>query len=206
MIYEFRTYCMRPGGLTGFEARFGKAIAARETYSPLFAFWHTDTGRLDQAVHVWPYEDLNARMERRATAMQDPVWPPDTGEFIGGSMTSEIFLPTPYMDHGFTNPDRRYTLFDMRIETYRTRTLQPAVRAWGDVVERRQGLAPLVGCWFSEIGVTNRLLQVWAYESYDHRAEVLAQVSRDPGMQPTVGDSLIEQESRLLASAAFSRI
>lgn len=205
MIYEFRTYCMVPGGLRGFEQRFGEALPARDKYSPLFAFWHSVTGRLHEATHVWPYEDLNARMERRQTAMEDPLWPPDTGEFIGGTMNSEIHLPAPFMDHGFANPDRKYKLFELCTDTYRTRMLRPAVAAFERGLDRRPADVPLVGCWYSEIGLTNRLLHVWAYESFEHRADVRGEAV-DVGWPPAVGEGLLEQESKLLTSAHFSPI
>ncbi len=39
MIYEVRTYTLKPGTVSDFEANFAEALPHREKYSPLAAFW-----------------------------------------------------------------------------------------------------------------------------------------------------------------------
>ena len=58
MIYEMRTYDLKPRSLPEVEKRFGKAYEYRKKFSPLAAFWHTEFGPLNQIIHVWPYQDL----------------------------------------------------------------------------------------------------------------------------------------------------
>ena len=95
MIYEIRTYTLTPGSIPEFEKRFEKSLTNRLKYSELDAFWHTDIGPLNQVIHVWPYENLEHRAETRQRAVQEPDWPPNTGEFIV-SMQSEIFKPASF--------------------------------------------------------------------------------------------------------------
>ena len=45
MIYEVRTYTLKPGTVSEFEDHFAEALPHREKYSPLAAFWHTDIAR-----------------------------------------------------------------------------------------------------------------------------------------------------------------
>src|SRR5437870_445001 len=72
MIYEVRTYTLRPGGAVAeFEARFAKRLPLREKHSKLGAFWHTEFGPLNQVIHVYPYEDLQQRAAVRAALAQD---------------------------------------------------------------------------------------------------------------------------------------
>ena len=71
MIYEMRTYTLRPGTVPEFEARFAQRHPYREKYSKLGAFWHTEFGPLNQVIHVWLYEDLNQRLEAREAAATD---------------------------------------------------------------------------------------------------------------------------------------
>jgi hypothetical protein len=42
MIYEFRTYTLKPRSLAEVEKRYGEAYEYRKKYSPLAAFWHTE--------------------------------------------------------------------------------------------------------------------------------------------------------------------
>jgi hypothetical protein len=48
MIYEVRTYTLRPGTVPEFEERYAKRLPARLKHSKLGAFWHTEFGPLNQ--------------------------------------------------------------------------------------------------------------------------------------------------------------
>ena len=95
MIIEMRTYTLKPGNIPTFEERFGGALAIREKYSKLAAFWHTEVGPLNQVIHVWPYESLDQRAKVRAEASKAEGWPPNTRE-LTLEQRSEIFLPAPF--------------------------------------------------------------------------------------------------------------
>ena len=97
MIYEVRTYTLKPGSVATFEENFAKALPHRLQYSPLAAFWHTEIGPLNQVIHVWPYESLDERTRIRAEAAQDPNWPPANDPDMYVNMESEIFIPAPFM-------------------------------------------------------------------------------------------------------------
>jgi NIPSNAP len=58
MIYEVRTYTLRPGTVAEFEERYARRLPARLKHSQLGAFWHTEFGPLNQVIHVYPYDDL----------------------------------------------------------------------------------------------------------------------------------------------------
>ena len=61
MIFEIRTYRLKPGSLAEAEKRFGEAYEIRKKHSELAAFWHTEIGPLNEIVHVWPYQNLEER-------------------------------------------------------------------------------------------------------------------------------------------------
>ena len=89
MLYEVRTYTFAPGDLAEFERGFAEALPYRTRYSRLGAFWRSELGSLNQAIHVWPYEDLAQRQAVRAAAAADPHWPP-THTAVSLNMESEI--------------------------------------------------------------------------------------------------------------------
>ncbi len=94
MIYEFRTYDLKPGSVPEVEQLFEENLPAREKHSKLTAFFHTDVGPLNQIIHVWEYENSGERDRVRAAAAQEPNWPPPIGKFIV-NMVSEIYVPFP---------------------------------------------------------------------------------------------------------------
>ena len=90
MIYEIRTYDIRPQRVPEYQKRFEAKLAGREEFSPLFGHWYTEIGPLNQIVAIWPYESLASRAETRAAPEASGKWPPDTADQIVG-MTSRIF-------------------------------------------------------------------------------------------------------------------
>jgi hypothetical protein len=59
---------------------WGKAIEAREQFSPLAACWTSELGGLNTFVHTWVYKDLNERARvREASRKPGGPWPPQTG-------------------------------------------------------------------------------------------------------------------------------
>ncbi|MBT3995998.1 MAG: NIPSNAP family protein, partial [Chloroflexi bacterium] len=66
MIYEFRTYDLFPGNLPKYEETLTDSLAGgRLDHSDLFAYFYTEFGPLNQALHIWPYESLDARQAIR---------------------------------------------------------------------------------------------------------------------------------------------
>src|SRR5262245_17283939 len=99
MIYEVRTYTLRPGGAVAeFEERFAKRLPLREKHSKLGAFWHTEFGPLNQVIHVYPYDDLAQRTRVREALAKDTARAqiPSGGEFVV-EQEAEIMNPAPFM-------------------------------------------------------------------------------------------------------------
>ena len=116
MIYEVRTYDLKPGTVAQFEEAFGEALPYRQEYSPLAAFWHVDIGPLNQVIHVWPYDSLDERERIRAEASKDTHWPPPNNGAIL-NMNSEIWSPAPFM-RPMGGDQKLGDIYEMRIYTY----------------------------------------------------------------------------------------
>src|SRR3989304_810048 len=106
MIYEFRTYDLTPRTLGEYQTVVDKALAGGRTkFSPLFGYWSTEFGPLNQVLHVWPYMDLEERRKVREQVANLGYWPPASGPMLAGQ-TSEIFFPAPFNDESIKG-DRR---------------------------------------------------------------------------------------------------
>lgn len=76
MIYEMRTYTLRPLKMGDWLALY-KAEALpvqKEILGNLVGFFTTEFGELNQVVHIWAYESLDDRAARRAKMAVDPRW------------------------------------------------------------------------------------------------------------------------------------
>ena len=201
MIYEVRTYDLKPGTVAQVEEKWAEAIPYREKYSKLAAFWHTDIGPLNQIIHVWGYENLDERDRVRAEAAKDPHWPPrNDGEIL--NMNSEIWSPAPFMrpmggDQALGN------IYEMRIYTYLPGSIPQVIEAWSKAVPYREEFSPLAAAMSSELGGLNRWMHVWPYKDLNERAQVRAEANKSPHW-PAVAGERVRQENKIMIPAAFS--
>ena len=165
MIYEVRTYTLRPGTLAEFEERYEKRLPLREKHSKLGAFWHTEFGPLNQVVHVYPYDDLQHRTRVRAAMAQDAARNAlPGGQDLIVAQEAEIMNPAPFMrplgnrDYGAGN------VYEMRTYTYAPGDIPKVLEAWGKAIEARERFSPLAACWTSELGALNKFVHIWVYK------------------------------------------
>lgn len=201
MIYEFRTYDLKPRSLPEFEKRIAEKLPGRLAYSKLGGFWYTEVGPLNQVIHIWPYEDLNQRADIRARAVAGGKWPPDVAEFIV-NMQSEIFHPAPFMKP--LGERKIGPVYEMRIYTLPLGAINKVLDAWAQKIAERDKLSPLAGCWYSEIGELNKFVHIWAYKSFDERTRIRAEAQAKGIWPPSSGVGLIKQETKILLPFKFS--
>jgi hypothetical protein len=76
MLLDVRTYTCRPGTIKKHIAlyeKMGKAPQTRHLGQPL-AYMTTETGNVNQYIHIWVYENAADREKRRAAMWADQEW------------------------------------------------------------------------------------------------------------------------------------
>jgi len=76
MLLDVRTYTCRPGTIKAhleLYEKMGKPPQSRNLGDPL-AYLTTETGNVNQYVHIWVYEDAGDREAKRAAMWADPEW------------------------------------------------------------------------------------------------------------------------------------
>ena len=76
MLLDVRTYTCRPGTIKKHLAlyeKMGKGPQTRHLGQP-FAYLVTETGNVNQYIHIWAYQDAADRERRRAAMQADPEW------------------------------------------------------------------------------------------------------------------------------------
>lgn len=203
MIYEVRTYRLKPHTVPKFIEGFSAAYEHRKKHSELSAFFYSEIGPLNQVIHIWPYENAAERERIRAESVKDGTWPPKVSEYQE-HMTSEIFVPikfTPTMMSGKVGP-----IFEWRSYMIKPGGMGDMIKSWEAAIEQRTELSPLVIAMQTEGGELNKFVHVWAYESLNHRAEIRAKAV-EAGIWPPKGappGTLVHQENKILLAAPFS--
>jgi hypothetical protein len=201
MIYEARTYQLKPRALPEFFELFAKAYPVREKVSKLSGLFYTDIGPLNQVVHLWPYRSLADRERKRAQFAGGKIagWPPPIGHLVE-DMRAEIFIPAPFtpkMASGAMGP-----VFEWREYEILPGMLAEMYANWEKALPRRLEMSPLVVAMHSEIGGLNKFVHIWAYDSLDQRAAVRAEAIKK-GIWPPKGRRLAlkSQQSKILLAA-----
>jgi NIPSNAP len=203
MLYEIRTYTLKPGTTPEFEKRFEAALPSRVKHSELAAFWHTDIGPLNQVIHVWPYEDLKQRADIRAKAAQEPNWPPKTTDLVL-SMQSEIFIPAPFSPK-LGGGQKLGNVYEMRIYQYQPGAIPTVIERWGEALKGgRLNLSPIAACMSSDIGQLNVWIHIWPYKDLAERARIRTESQKLSTWPPKTREFLVSQQTKILIPASFS--
>jgi NIPSNAP len=95
-------------------------------------------------------------------------------------------------------------IYELRTSTVKQRSLSEAVKAAGIVSleVRKDDYGKLEGCWQTEIGPLNQVVELWSYQDLNQRARLLAELNTNPRWSAEYmrlfGPHLIRQEIRLL--------
>ena len=197
MIYELRTYTVKPGML-GDMIKAASTVSREvrgDNYGKLEGYWSTEIGPLNQVMHMWSYNDLNERAKLRAELAKNPRW---TGEY-----TPLIFPLLLRQDVRLLNairppvaPASSGNIYEFR--NYRAKT-GGAVRQWIEaftgVLPEREKYSKIVGLWQTEASQPNEVCHIWAYPSLNARADARNAALKDPAWQAflTKGPPLLEE-------------
>ena len=108
MIVEERIYTTHPGKwreyLELFEAE-GLAIQHR-ILGRMGGYYSAEIGELNQIVHLWAYEDLNERVQRRAALLADPGFKAYVAKMLPllQRQESRILRPAPFFRPQWREP------------------------------------------------------------------------------------------------------
>jgi hypothetical protein len=203
MIYEIRTYALKPGQTAEFEKRFEASLSVRLKYSELAAFWRTEMGPLNQVIHVWPYENLQHRAEIRARLTQEPDWPPKTQDLLM-SMESEIYSPAPFSPK-LGGGQKLGNIYEMRIYQCQPGSIPAVIERYGEALKGgRLNLSPLAACMSSEIGQLNLWVHIWPYTDLNERDRVREESRKLSTWPPKIREFLVSQQNKILIPASFS--
>src|SRR5262245_27410848 len=94
-------------------------------------------------------------------------------------------------------------IYELRTSTVKQRSLSKVVKAAAMSLEiRKDNYGRLEGCWQTEIGPLNQVLELWSYQDLNQRTRLLAELNSNLQWNveyvPLLRPHLIRQEIRLL--------
>jgi hypothetical protein len=189
MIYELRTYTVKPGTI-------GDMVKAASTvsrdirgddYGKLEGYWSTEIGALNQVMHLWSYSDFDERTRLRGELARNPRWRSEYTPLIHPLLVRQDIRLLNVVK-GPVAPASAGNIYELR--NYRAKT-GGAVKQWLDaftaVLPAREKYSKIVGLWQTEAGQPNEVCHIWAYPSLNARAEARANALKDPAWQEFLG-------------------
>ena len=203
MIFEMRTYLLKPGTVPQAEAAFDTALPGRVKLSRLGGFWRTEVGLLNQIIHIWPYDNTAERDRIRAEAIATKVWPPKIADFVL-DMQAKILYPAPFSPH--FEPGEHGNLYEFRTYTFGPGGIPKVIEAWSPKVAARAAHSPLIFAGYTEIGPLNQWVHVWAYKNMGERERLRGEATKSGLWPPPRDPSTVvhRQESTFAIPAKFS--
>ncbi len=208
MIYELRTYTLKPGTAPVVAKNAGTVARdiRGDDYGKLEGYWLTEIGPLNQVMHLWSYADLNERAAKRAALSQNSRWTSEYLPLIREHMVrQDIRILNQVV--GPNAPPGEGNVYELR--NYRLRP--GAVKTWcGHFVEAlpvREKYSKLVGLWTTEAGQPNEVCHIWVYKDLNARAEARGAATADKEWQAflkTGGPLIEEMWSTVMLPAAHS--
>jgi hypothetical protein len=189
MIYELRTYTVKPGTI-------GDMVKAASTvsrdirgddYGKLEGYWSTEIGPLNQVMHLWSYSDFDERTRLRGELASNPRWRSEYTPLIHPLLVRQDIRLLNAVK-GPVAPASEGNIYELR--NYRAKT-GGAVKQWLDaftaVLPAREKYSKIVGLWQTEAAQPNEVCHIWAYPSLNARAEARANALKDPAWQEFLG-------------------
>ena len=203
MIYEVRTYDLKPGAVAQAEEAFAEALPYREKYSPIAAFWHTDIGPLNQIIHVWGYESLEERAKGpRGRQQRGPTGRPRSPPATYSTLNAEVWQPAPFM-RPMGGDQALGSIYEMRTYTYQPGSMPELLSRWAEALPYREEFSPLAAGMYTEFGGLNKWMHIWPYKDLGHRAETREAASKIP-QWPSGAPGRVAQENKIMIPASFS--
>jgi len=209
MLYEMRTYTLKPGTL-GDMVKAASTVSRDvrgDNYGKLEGYWSTEIGPLNQVMHLWSYKDYDERTRLRAELSKNARWGSEYLPLIRPLlMRQDIRLMNALIAP--VAPATTGNIYELR--SYRAKP-GGAVRGWLDIftgaLKHREKYSKIVGLWQTEFGQPNEVSHMWAYPDLNARAKARGDAAKDPGWAEFLGKSgsfLDEMHSTIMLPAPHS--
>ncbi|MDA1010109.1 MAG: NIPSNAP family protein [Chloroflexi bacterium] len=200
MIYEIRTYTLKPRSMAEVEKRWAECYHVRQKYSAASAFLKIEFGPLNEFIHIWPYESLEERARVRAEAAKETDWPPPIQEFI---LNMQVEILTPFSFAPAWEPGKLASVYELRQYTFQPGALPDIQEKWGAALPERLKFSPVAMLGSIEFGpTTNSFIHLWPYESLSQREEIRRQAAATGKWPASVVQPYLAQRNKILVPAA----
>ena len=184
MIYELRTYTVKPGTL-GDMVKAASTMSRdirKDDYGKLEGYWSTEIGPLNQVLHMWSYNGFDERARLRGRTCQEPALDRRV-RAADPAVAGASGRPPDERGGPPVAPASTGNVYELR--NYRGKAaggLKQWLDAFTAVLPEREKYSKIVGLWTTEAGQPNEACHIWAYPSLNARAEARGNAHEGSGL------------------------
>jgi hypothetical protein len=211
MFVDVRIYTLPPGALPAYVARYAKEgypVQQKHGMNCL-GYYIAEVGVLNRTIHLWGYDTVAEREEKRGNLGKDPAWQ----AYLAGNrdalqhQENKIMVSAPFYPMKNPNPGP-IGVVDFRTYYVKHGRLAEFVKLYAEEGMPIQlgHLGHNLGWFISHIGPQNQVVLLWAYPSVEERAKRRAAMTADPAWQAYGKKSsalLVHMENTLVTPAPF---
>jgi hypothetical protein len=184
MIYELRTYTLKPGTLADVvkaASTVSRDIRA-DNFGKLEGYWLTEIGPLNQVMHLWSYDDLNQRARLRTELGKNPRWGAEYVPLIRPHLVrQEVRILNAV--RAPVAPEHTPNIYEFRNYAVRPGAVQQWVQLFTQALPVRETYSKIVGLWTTEAPQANEVCHIWAYPDLNARAAARGAAAKDAAWQ-----------------------
>lgn len=201
MIHELRMYTTPPGmapELANTSADIAREIRGDE-YGKLEGYWVSEVGSLNKCIHLWSYNDLNHREERRAALSKNERWRTEyLPKVYPLVLRQDIRLLAPARE--IAAPANEGNLYELRYYRCKTGKAAQFIASMNESMAARERYSRNVGLWTTMAGQPNEVCHLWAYESFEQRLEARKGAAQDKDWRAFLGSAkpIIEEMDNMI--------
>ena len=94
-------------------------------------------------------------------------------------------------------------IYEIRTYDVTPHKVPEVMKRFGDALEERTRISPMLGCFYTEIGPLNQFIHIWPYENIEERARIRAEAAKLPGWPPNIAEFMVRQEAEVFIPWTF---
>ncbi|GAM17173.1 hypothetical protein SAMD00019534_003480 [Acytostelium subglobosum LB1] len=209
-VYELRTYSISLENWNNFIALTQDHIHLRTKHSKLCGYWMSELGGINEVVHLWEYSSLDDRAKVRYNLRFDKEW----NEKYMVNMKPYVLKQDNIVLREFNwcplsmSPNQLESNNVWELSSF---SIKPGnVGKWSDAISKgidtRKKHSLPNGMFYSEIGKLNTVFQLWSYNNFEERTNIVEAALKDSKWSQAVDDSLLvttSMDNKILVPVHF---
>lgn len=184
-VHEMLVHNVKPDAWSDYTAlvaeNFTRIHTDKSFKTALFGSWYTEIGPLDQAVHIWQYNNYPGYHETKDLLAQDEQYARFMHHLRPMLVSHKNQMVQEFDFWESTSPSVHNTqaeqyqgggVYELRTYHLKPGRLMEWKNEWKKGLEARRKFIEPVGAWFSQIGELNVVHHMWFYPNLQVRKEM----------------------------------